>query len=262
MFETLISSRIRRTLFEHLLAHPAERFYLRGLAKALGLSISPLRRELKRLERAGILQAAQEGNILFYAVNTTSIEFLQLTQASQRTTAPSPVTAAAPSERWTGQSGSARELPLVAPSTQGEASGIGAPGASPRVPAPPSPAMRRTAGSPLPVGVISARHLGSVWRSPLRGPALVGAAGVGMALMLIVAGIFYLTMTNRQAISRVSRQLSTRRADVTVVVPIPAAPQAAPDGSSASGTMRGARWQIVPGGFGGFSGVASTQESY
>ena len=55
MLETLISSRIRRALFEYILTHPSERFYLRGLAKSLGLSVSPLRREIKRLEHSGML---------------------------------------------------------------------------------------------------------------------------------------------------------------------------------------------------------------
>ena len=58
MLETFISSRIRRALFEYILCHAGERFYLRGVAKELSLSISPLRRELKRLEQAGMLRTA------------------------------------------------------------------------------------------------------------------------------------------------------------------------------------------------------------
>lgn len=83
MLETFVSSRIRRALFEYILLHSTERFYLRGLAKDLGVSISPLRRELKRLERGGMLYAVQEGNILFYTVNTASSMFLQLHQVGQ-----------------------------------------------------------------------------------------------------------------------------------------------------------------------------------
>jgi len=83
VLETLVSSRIRRTLFEHLLTHPTDRFYLRGLAKELGLSVSPLRRELKRLEQAGMLKAVQEGNMLFYIVDSGSPAFLQLMQAGR-----------------------------------------------------------------------------------------------------------------------------------------------------------------------------------
>ena len=82
MLEQLVSSRIRRTLVEYLLVHPSERFYLRGLAKQLGLSISPLRRELLRLEQAGMLTATDEGSLRFYLVNQTSPLFIQLQQVS------------------------------------------------------------------------------------------------------------------------------------------------------------------------------------
>ena len=82
MLEQLVSSRIRRTLVEHLLAHPSERFYLRGLAKQLGLSISPLRRELLRLEQAGVLKATDEGSLRFYLVDQTAPLFVQLRQVS------------------------------------------------------------------------------------------------------------------------------------------------------------------------------------
>ena len=78
MLEHLVSSKVRRTLFEYLLTHPQDRFYLRGLAKDLGLSVSPLRRELKRLELTGMLKAEQEGNMLFYTVEASSSAFLQL----------------------------------------------------------------------------------------------------------------------------------------------------------------------------------------
>ena len=201
MLETLVSSRIRRTLFEHLLAHPADRFYLRGLAKELNLSVSPLRRELKRLEHAGMLKAIQEGNMLFYLVDQTAPSFLQLMQAGRQAEAPS----AAPS-------------PL------------------------------RQIGEAIPVGIISASRRGSFWRSPLSSPALLGTAGVGIAFLLIVAGLLYLTATQQRLVSQATRALATRRAEVTVV---------APPTPSSSGAMRGARWQIVPGGFGGFSSGAS-----
>lgn len=85
---SLISSRIRRALLEHLLAHPAERFYLRGLAKTLNLSVSPTRRELLHLEEAGLLKAYDEANVRFYVVDRTSPLFLQLTAALRSSPAP------------------------------------------------------------------------------------------------------------------------------------------------------------------------------
>lgn len=78
MLEPIVSSKIRRALLEHLFAHPQERVYLRGLAKQLSLSISPLRRELKRLEQLRVLRAYDEANIRFYVVDQTSPLFAQL----------------------------------------------------------------------------------------------------------------------------------------------------------------------------------------
>ena len=118
MLEALISSRIRRTLFEYLLAHPTDRFYLRGLAKDLSLSVSPLRRELKRLEHSGMLKAVQEGNMLFYTVDTNSPTFLELARVTL--TVPSAFMAErateAPSEAQLEALGSG--LGAVAPSPQ------------------------------------------------------------------------------------------------------------------------------------------------
>jgi len=81
MLESLVSSRVRRTLLEYLVTHPQDRFYLRGLAKELNLSISPLRRELKRLEQLGLLKTYQEANLLFYLVDQQAPLFTQLKHA-------------------------------------------------------------------------------------------------------------------------------------------------------------------------------------
>ena len=201
MLETFVPSRVRRALFEHLLTHPDERFYLRGLAKQLSLSISPLRRELKRLEHSGMLKGVQEGNMLFYIVDPASPDFLQLKQVGQKIEAPS----------------EARLEPLSPPALSQQA---------------------------IPVGIAPADRRMAAWRSPLSGPALLGAAGAGMALLLIIAGLLYVSVTQQRLASQASRALATRRAEVTVV---------APPVPSSSGAMRGSRWQVIPGGFGGFS---------
>ena len=216
MLETLVAPRIRRTLFEYILAHPHQRFYLRGLAKELALPISPLRRELKRLEGSGMLTSAHEGNILFYTVNATAPAFLQLQQAvtplrdTQVVRVPLPRVETAQSSVVTA----------VAPEL-----------------------------SPTVEGSIAVSLKMPWWKSPLSSPMLVGAAAVGMTLIFIMAGLMYVTMTNQHLISQTTRALATRTAVAT----------AAP--SNASGTMHSSRWQIVPGGFGGFSS-GSNSESF
>ena len=216
MLENLVSSRIRRTLFEHILLCPGDRFYLRGLAKTLQLPVSPLRRELKRLEQAGMLTSVPEGNILFYTVNTASPQFLQLKHASETTEAPS--------EAQPKAEGLRPEVNVTASGFRPRPSGL----------------------QVLPVDVLSRR---SLWSSPLSRPVLLGAAGVGMVLTVITVSLVYFSMTNHRLVSQASRALSTRRTEVTVVVPQ----------ASASGTMRGSRWQIVPGGFGGFSSATNSE---
>ena len=208
MLESLVSSRIRRALLEHILSTPKERFYLRGLAKSLNVSVSPLRRELKRLETSGMLKAEEEGNMLFYSVDINSPAFLELARVTL--TIPSVIAVPAPAAIATAAP-ELSEIPVVeATQTATKA-----------------PSVAR-----------------SVWASPLNTPMLVTAAGVGMALVVIVAGIFYLRLTNERI------ALVYRNPKVTVVMP-----------QASSGVMRGARWQVVPGGFGGFSS-GRAEESY
>ena len=90
MLETFVPSKIRRALLEYILTHPTHRFYLRGLAKELGLTISPLRRELKRLEALGVLKTHQEANIRFYVVEQASPHFARLKSAAFPELAPTP----------------------------------------------------------------------------------------------------------------------------------------------------------------------------
>ena len=205
MLEALVSSRIRRALLEHILINPKERFYLRGLAKTLNLSVSPLRRELKRLEQSGMLKAEEEGNMLFYSVNTDAPAFMELARVSLTIPATIPV-----------------RTPLVE-----------------TIPAVEMVPAATKAPS-------SAR-----WASPLNTPMLLAASTVGLALVVVATGIFYLHFTNERILAHTARAVATRNPKVTVVVP----------GSSPSGVMRGARWQVVPGGFGGFSS-GRTEESF
>ena len=257
MFETFISSRIRRTLFEHLLSHQTDRFYLRGLAKDLGLSISPLRRELKRLENSGMLQTDQEGNMLFYTVNADSDLFLQLQHASA--TASSEVGRTVPQPQPVPTPTVPQPQPAPRPTVPQPASRpTEAPSASPVECPAPTP-------QPIQIGVVSAAGqprpvLRQLLHGPMSHPVLAAAAGVGLVLMLVVVSLAYMTMTEQRLASGPARQIEVERPHVTVVVP-PIASVAMPSASSSSGVMRGNRWQVVPGGFGGFSAGAA-DESY
>jgi predicted nucleotidyltransferase len=51
------------------MTHPKERFYLRQLERMLDESLTPLRRELDKLEKNGLLFSQVEGNSKYYSVN-------------------------------------------------------------------------------------------------------------------------------------------------------------------------------------------------
>jgi hypothetical protein len=82
-------------------------------------------------------------------------------------------------------------------------------------------------------------------------PVLLGLVGVGLTLVVLVAGLGYAALVGRLGARDAGRRSTELSGRMTVVVPE----------ASASGTMRGAKWQIVPGAFGGFSSGAS-HDSY
>ena len=69
MLKILFSTNTRVKLITRFVTRPKERFYLRQLERLLGESLTPLRRELVRLEKFGFLTSKMEGNQKYYAVN-------------------------------------------------------------------------------------------------------------------------------------------------------------------------------------------------
>lgn len=94
MFEAFIRSRIRRTLLARLTNHPDARFYLRAMAKELGVSVGPLHKELHHLERLGLLTSLLEANVRYYAVNQRCALFNELKSMFPHEQAPMPSSAA------------------------------------------------------------------------------------------------------------------------------------------------------------------------
>ncbi len=69
MLEQLFSSRVRVKLLTTFLTNPDTRFYTRQLARLLEESPYGIQRELRRLERIGLLEAQAEANLKYYSVN-------------------------------------------------------------------------------------------------------------------------------------------------------------------------------------------------
>jgi len=184
VFETLVSSKIRRALLEHLLTHSHERFYLRGLAKELGLAVSPVRRELKRLEQLGVLKAYDEANIRFYVVDQQSPLFAQLKQA------------ALPAALQTS----------LGPDPQLDAG---------------QPANVLVSSTVISHPKIE--RIRKALRPRLSWPTLLGALSLSVVAVLALGGLIYLAVTNQRLLALTNRAVSAPRAQVTVVEPEPSA---------------------------------------
>ncbi|MDP2921798.1 MAG: winged helix-turn-helix domain-containing protein [Candidatus Omnitrophota bacterium] len=69
MIEKLVNSKTRLKILQHFLSHIDDRYYLRELERMLEESLSPLRRQLLKLEAMGILTVEEEANVKYYKLN-------------------------------------------------------------------------------------------------------------------------------------------------------------------------------------------------
>lgn len=69
MLKALFSSSIRIKVMSHFLKNPSRSFYLRELERLLKKSVTPLKRELNRLEQIGFLETRWQGNQKHYLLN-------------------------------------------------------------------------------------------------------------------------------------------------------------------------------------------------
>ena len=231
MLETLVPSRIRRTLLEHILAHPDQQFYLRGIAKELNLSVSPVRRELKRMEDLGLLSAHHEANLLLYVVNQSSPLFIQLRQAAQSAPAANeaPGVSVSPAAVTHGI-----DLPLMMTSSAPAAVPVAESVASAPVAAPQAVSSAQRGVAPV---AAPAR------RMPLL--AVVGGVALSLALLAGAAGMVYLVVMNYRLVTMAQSALPGQR--------VASRADEDSDAVPASGEMRSHRWRLMPGTVGGFS---------
>jgi DNA-binding transcriptional ArsR family regulator len=69
MIEKIVTSKTRVKLLKLFLTHIDNRYYLRELERLLNESLSPLRRQLIKLEKMGILVIEEEANLKYYRLN-------------------------------------------------------------------------------------------------------------------------------------------------------------------------------------------------
>lgn len=71
MIEKIVTSKTRVKLLNLFLTHIDDRYYLRELERKLDESLSPLRRQLLKLVRMGMLIIEEEANLKYYRLDKT-----------------------------------------------------------------------------------------------------------------------------------------------------------------------------------------------
>lgn len=66
--EDIITSKVRIKILELMFANPHEMYHVRGIVREIKEEINAVRRELSRLEGAGILKKEHRGNRIYYFV--------------------------------------------------------------------------------------------------------------------------------------------------------------------------------------------------
>jgi len=66
MLRDLMVSKVRVKLLQTFLSQPKEMFYVRQLVRSVGEEINAVRRELARMEKAGMVKKESRGNRLYY----------------------------------------------------------------------------------------------------------------------------------------------------------------------------------------------------
>lgn len=86
MLQDLMVSKVRVKLLQTFLSQPNEMFYVRQLVRATGEEINAIRRELDRMEKAGMVQKETRGNRLYYWFNKNYLFWADLLSMIAKTT--------------------------------------------------------------------------------------------------------------------------------------------------------------------------------
>ncbi|MBN2014434.1 MAG: nucleotidyltransferase domain-containing protein [Candidatus Altiarchaeota archaeon] len=87
MIEHIITSKTRVKLLTLFLTNPENEYYLRDTARKLKENTNAVRRELKNLEKAGIIKSRKQGNIRYYTADKKNPIHEELKKIILKTTA-------------------------------------------------------------------------------------------------------------------------------------------------------------------------------
>lgn len=82
----IITSKVRIKILELFMSNLAEMYHVRGIVREINEEINAVRRELERLEKAGVLKKEPRGNRLYYWVRTDYPLFGDLLAIGSKTT--------------------------------------------------------------------------------------------------------------------------------------------------------------------------------
>jgi len=86
MLADIIVSKVRVKLLQVFLSQPEEIFYVRQLVRAIEEEINAVRRELLRMEKAGMVKKENRGNRLYYSFNKNYLLYGDLLSLVNKTT--------------------------------------------------------------------------------------------------------------------------------------------------------------------------------
>lgn len=86
MLRDLMVSKVRVKLLQTFLSQPKEMFYVRQLVRAIDEEINAVRRELSRMEKAGMVKKEARGNRLYYWFNKNYLFWGDLLSLIAKTT--------------------------------------------------------------------------------------------------------------------------------------------------------------------------------
>lgn len=78
IFDDIITSKVRVKILELFFSNLTEMYHVRGIVREIKEEINAVRRELERLEKAGILKKEPRGNRIYYFVRTDYTGFSDL----------------------------------------------------------------------------------------------------------------------------------------------------------------------------------------
>lgn len=82
----IITSKVRIKIIELMLSDVSEMYHVRGIVRKVGEEINAVRRELKRLEEAGLLSKEKRGNRIYFWVRQEYIFFEDLLSMVSKST--------------------------------------------------------------------------------------------------------------------------------------------------------------------------------